>query len=55
MGTKEQPDGALQGYSPVLNLHLQRKKGQPERHGPATGEHIPAIEIELARADCAEA
>ena len=34
------PDGALQGYSPILNLHLRWENGQLRWHDPATGQHI---------------
>ena len=34
------PNGALQGYSPILNLHLRWENGQLRWHNPATGQHI---------------
>ena len=45
------PDGTLQGYSPVLNLHLRWEGGQLRWHDPATGCHIVTLEDERARAD----
>ena len=47
----ELPDGALQGYSPVLNLYLRWEEGQLAWHDPATGEHIPTIDSERERAE----
>ncbi len=49
------PDGTLQGYSPVLNLHLRWEAGQLRWHDPDTGQHIVTLEDERARADQAEA
>ena len=34
------PGGVIQGYSPVLNLHLRWNQGRLEWHDPATGRHI---------------
>jgi len=47
-------DGALQGYSAVLNLYLRWEKGQLRWHDPTTGQHIVTLEDERARADHAE-
>ena len=44
-------DGALQGYSAVLNLYLRWDGGQLRWHDPATGQHIVTLEDERARAD----
>ena len=37
---EELPGGVIQGYSPVLNLHLRWHQGRLEWHDPATGRHI---------------
>ena len=39
-------DGALQGYSPVLNLHLRWEQGQLSWYDPATGLPIDTFESE---------
>ena len=52
---EELPDGSLEGYSAVLNLHLRWEQGRLAWHDPATGQHIATFEYERARADAAEA
>ncbi len=47
--------GALQGYSPALNLNLRAADEYLGWHDPATGEHVPTLWSEGARADTAEA
>lgn len=49
------PGGALQGYSPVLNLNLRWEQGRLGWHDPETGLHIPTFEEQRARAETAEA
>ena len=44
-------DGALQGYSPVLDLLIRWDHGQLGWHDPQTGQHIATFEQERARAD----
>ena len=39
-------DGALQGYSPTLNLYLRWEAGELRWYDPATGEHIATFESE---------
>ena len=48
---EEVGDGALQGYSQMLDLYLRWKRGELTLIGPATGRHIAAFEGERARAD----
>ena len=45
------PDGAVQGYSPVLDLHLRWEGGRLVWHDPATGRPIASLAEERARAD----
>ena len=45
---EELPDGSLQGYSAVLNLHLRWENGVLGWYDPATGRHIPTFEEERA-------
>ena len=52
---KELPDGSLQGYSPVLNLHIRWEDGQLAWYDPDTGRHILTYEDQRDRADAAEA
>ncbi len=52
---EESPDGSLQGFSEVLNLHIRWEQGRLWWHDPATGRHITTFEDERARADHAEA
>ena len=52
---EEFPDGSLQGFSEVLNLHIRWEQGQLRWHDPATGRHIATFDDERARADNAEA
>ena len=52
---EELGEGTLQGYSPVLNLHLRWENGSLGWYVPATGEHIPTYEFQRDRADRAEA
>ena len=44
-------DGALQGYSAVLDLFIRWDHGQLGWHDPKTGQHIATFEQERARAD----
>ena len=37
-------DGALQGYSPALNLLIRWEQGQLRWHDPTTGQHIATFE-----------
>ena len=55
IGIERLADGALQGYSAVLNLYLRWEGGLLRWHDPATGRHIVTLEDERARADYAEA
>ena len=43
--------GTLQGYSAALNLNLRAAEGCLGWHDPATGEHIPTLVSERARAE----
>ena len=52
---EELPDGALQGHSEILNLHIRWENGQLRWHDPATGRRIATFGDERARADSAEA
>ena len=52
---EELPDGSLQGYSAVLDLHLRWEGGELVFYDPATGRRIATLEDERARADTAEA
>ena len=47
--------GVLQGYSVALNLNLRAGNRYLGWHDPSTGEHIPTLSGETARADAAEA
>ena len=47
--------GALQGYSAALNLNLRAADEYLGWHDPATGEHVPTLWSEMARANTAEA
>ena len=51
----ELDNDVLQGCSAALNLILRREQGKIAWHDPATGEHIPTLESERARADQARA
>ena len=53
--TPEIAPGALQGYSAALNLNLRAADGYLGWHDPVTGEHVPTLWSETARADAAEA
>ena len=44
-------DGALQGYSAVLDLFIRWEHGELRWHDPETGQHIATFEQERARAD----
>ena len=44
-------DGTVQGYSPVLDLHLRWEGGQLRWYDPATGRPIASLAEERARAD----
>ena len=44
-------DGALQAYSPVLDLFIRWDHGQLGWHDPQTGQHIATFEQERTRAD----
>ena len=52
---EEVGDGALQGYSAALNIHLRWEQGRLAWHDPATGRRITTFEDERSRADSAEA
>ena len=43
--------GVVQGYSPVLDLHLRWEEGRLVWHDPATGRPIASLAEERARAD----
>ena len=43
---EELPDGSLQGYSRVLNLHLRWEQGGLGWYDPDTGRHITTLEDE---------
>ena len=47
--------GVLQGHSAALNLNLRAEDGYLGWYDPATGQHIPTLQSETARADAAEA
>ena len=47
--------GVLQGYSVALNLNLRAEDGYLGWYDPATGEHIPTLQSQTARAETAEA
>ena len=47
--------GVLQGHSAALNLNLRVEDGYLGWHDPATGEHIPTLQSQTARAETAEA
>ena len=60
--TPETAPGVFQGYSAALGLNLRAEAGYLGWHDPATGEHIPTLvseraraETEAARAEIAEA
>ena len=44
-------DGALQGYSPMLDPSLRWEQGELALIDPATGQPIATLEDERARAD----
>ncbi len=48
-------DGVLQGYSPVLGLHLRWEDGALVFHDPATGRPIASLEDERQAREAAEA
>ena len=48
---EELGEGALQGYSQVLNLSLRWENGGLAWHDPATGGHIATFESERGRAN----
>ena len=48
---EELPDGNLQGYSAVLNLHLRWEQGQLAWYDPATGNPILTYQDQHGRAD----
>ena len=52
---EELPDGALQGYSRVLDLYLRWENGQLRWHDPETGRHIPTFADEREARLLAEA
>ena len=52
--TPEIEPGVFQGYSPALNLNLRAADEYLGWHDPATGEHVPTLWSEMARADHAE-
>ena len=45
------PNGVVQGYSPVLDLHLRWEEGELRWYDPATGRPIASLAEERARAD----
>ena len=47
--------GVWQGHSAALNLNLRVEEGYLGWHDPATGEHIPTLQSQTARAETAEA
>ena len=49
--TPEIAPGAFQGHSPALSLNLRAADGYLGWHVPATGEHVPTLQSETARAD----
>ena len=51
----ETAPGVFQGYSAKLNLNLRAENRYLGWHDPATGEHVPTLQTEMARADVAEA
>ena len=51
---EEVGDGALQGYSPVLDLYLRWERGELVWIDPATGQPIATLEDERARVEGAE-
>ena len=48
---EEAGDGAVQGYSPMLDLYLRWEQGELALIDPATGRHIATFEDEKPRAD----
>ncbi len=52
---EELPDGGLQCYSPLLDLHLRWEDGELVFYDPATGRPIATMAGERARAAAAEA
>ena len=48
-------EGALQGYSTVLNLHIRWENGQLAWYDPDTGRHILTYADQRERAEAAEA
>ena len=46
--------GVFQGYSAKLNLILRAENRYLGWYDPATGEHVPTLQTEMARADTAE-
>ena len=52
---EEFAEGMLRGYSAVLNVYLHWEKGELRFYDPATGQPIPSIASERARADGARA
>ena len=46
--------GVVQGHSAALNLNLRAGNGYLGWHDPATGEHIPTLQSQTARAETAE-
>ncbi|MDE2684599.1 MAG: Uma2 family endonuclease [Chloroflexota bacterium] len=55
MRIDELDDGSLQGYSPILNLHLRWEDGVLAFYDSATGRPILTYADQLARANAAEA
>ena len=53
--TPEIGPGVIEGYSAALGLNLRAADGYLGWHDPATGEHIPTLASERARAAMAEA
>lgn len=52
---EEVAGGMLRGYSAVLNVYLHWEQGELRFYDPATGQPLPSLPAESARADAAEA
>lgn len=51
---EEVSEGELRGYSAVLNVYLRWKQGELRFCDPVTGQPLPSLPSESARADAAE-
>ena len=47
--------GMVEGYSAILNLNLRAENGNLGWYDPATGEHIPTLQTQTARAEAERA